>query len=170
MGKARNGSERLRVPGDLKKPAQMEEIHRKTYKRLSRDELLEITKLHGEGSPVSSLAQQFQISERQLHRILKNQANSGRLPPVLTDPAAPRNRHTQPSLQEFHSAWIYEELLADPHVTLDHIGAGLRSYFNLDVSNSTIWRHIRGGTLENHGFPGHTRANADQRNDGPLTV
>jgi hypothetical protein len=43
MGNARKGSEGLRVAGDLKKRAHMEEIHRKVYKRLSRDELLEIT-------------------------------------------------------------------------------------------------------------------------------
>jgi AraC-like DNA-binding protein len=148
----------------------MEELRRKPYKRLSREELVEAARLHGEGAPVSLLAQQFQISERQLHRVLKNQANASILPPDVRDAAPARARRVQPFLQEFHSAWIYEELLSDPHITLDHIASGLRSYFNLDVSNSTIWRHIRGGTLEHHGFPGYTRLNADQRDDERLTV
>jgi hypothetical protein len=131
-----------------------EALWRKPYKRLSRDELLEIVRLHGEGIPVSFLAVQFQSSERQLHRIVKDQAAG---PVAQTDTDERCNRRMQPFLQEFHSAWIYEELVANPHISMDLIADGLRTYFNIDVSNSTIWRHIKGGTLERHGFPGYTR-------------
>jgi hypothetical protein len=130
-----------------------EELRRKPYKRLSHEELLEATRMHQQGTATSVIAQQFQISERQLHRVLKNQP---------TEPSPPRPRHVQPFIQEFHSAWIFEELLHDPHLGLDYIADGLRTYFNLDVSTSTIWRHIRGGALEAHGFPGFTRQPSDR--------
>jgi hypothetical protein len=138
-----------------------EELRRKPYKRLSHDELVEAIHLHEQGTATAVIAQQFQISERQLHRLLKNQ-------PTETPP--PRTRHVQPFIQEFHSAWIFEELLQDPHSSLDHIAAGLRTYFNLDVSTSTIWRHIRGGALEAHGFPGFTRQSSDRTQEPPLIV
>jgi hypothetical protein len=95
-----------------------------------------------------------------LHRVLKNQPK---------ETTSPRNRHVQPFIQEFHSAWIYEELLNDPHLSLEHIASGLHAYFNLDVSCSTIWRHIRGGALEAHGFPGFTRAQAEGQQPESLT-
>jgi hypothetical protein len=130
-----------------------EELRRKPYKRLSHEELVEATRLHEQGMATSVIAQQFEISDRQLHRLLKNQP---------TDPPLPRARHVQPFIQEFHSAWLFEELLHDPHVSLDHLAAGLRAYFSLDVSTSTIWRHIRGGALEGHGFPGFTRPSSER--------
>jgi hypothetical protein len=132
-----------------------EELRRKAYKRLSSEELIEVTRLHNDGAPTVTLAQQFQVSERQLHRILKN-------PPKELTPL--RSRHAQPFIQAFHSAWIYEELIQDPHFSLDQIASGLRVYFGLNVSCSTIWRHIRGGALESHGFPGFTRSISDRLN------
>jgi hypothetical protein len=137
------------------------ELRRKPYKRLSPDELAEVTRLHEAGTSTSALAQQFQMSERQLHRVLKNQPKEA---------ASARSRHLQPFIQEFHSAWIYEELRNDPHLSLDHVASGLRAYFNLDVSCSTIWRHIRGGALEAHGFPGFTRPPNERQQPDSLTV
>jgi hypothetical protein len=128
-----------------------ETLHRKAYKRLTPDEIAEIAARHSDGTPLSALAQEFHVSERQLHRILKQQPR---------DPTAQRSRHIQPFIQDFHSAWIYEELKTDPHSSLDHIASGLRTYFDLNVSCSTVWRHIRGGTLEAHGFAGYTRPEA----------
>jgi hypothetical protein len=96
-----------------------------------------------------------------LHRVLKSQPK---------EPVSVRGRHIQPFIQEFHSAWIFEELHNDPHLGLDHIASGLRTYFNLDVSCSTIWRHIRGGALEAHGFPGFTRPPNDHQQSDGLTV
>jgi hypothetical protein len=131
----------------------MDPVKRKPYKRMSPDEVLAASRAHAEGLPVSTLAQQFQISERQLHRLLKNQSNAPDLPPE----APPRPRRVPAFIQEFHSAWLFEELVLDNRVTLDYLADGLKGYFNLDVSTSTIWRHIRGGTLEAHGFPGFTK-------------
>jgi hypothetical protein len=95
-----------------------------------------------------------------LHRLLKT-------PPKELTPL--RCRHIQPFIQEFHSAWIFEELLKDPHFSLEQIASGLKAYFGLDVSCSTIWRHIRGGALESHGFPGFTRPPSDHQQGDPLT-
>jgi hypothetical protein len=147
----------------------MDELKRKPYKRLSPDELMAATRSHLEGIPVSTLAQQFQISERQLHRLLKNQSTASNLSLEIPE-ASPRSRHVQPFIQEFHSAWLFEELVNDPRVTLDHLAAGLNGYFNLDVSTSTIWRHIRGGGLEGHGFPGFTRSSEDALASGSMPV
>lgn len=145
-----------------------EEIKRKQYKRLKPEELEEAIRLRADGVPISNLAQRFSISERQLHRILKQEStkmnqslNPAEMEPNQEVPTT-KQRHVQSVIQEHHSAWIYEELLNDPHVTLDSLAAGLQSYFNLEVSQSTIWRHIRCGGLEAHGFPGHTK-NTDEQ-------
>lgn len=145
-----------------------EEIKRKQYKRLKPEELEEAIRLRADGVPIANLAQRFSISERQLHRILKQESTkmSQSLNPAEIEPnqevQAPKQNHIQSVIQEHHSAWIYEELLNDPHVTLESLVAGLQTYFGLEVSSSTIWRHIRRGGLESHGFPGHTKTTDDQ--------
>ena len=138
----------------------MQELRRKPYKRLKPEEIMEASRLRSEGVSVSALAHQFGVSERQLHRILKNQTTQ----PAIMDQALlqPKPKHAQSVLQEHHSAWIFEELHADPHVTLEHIASGLAAYFGITVSPSTIWRHIRKGGLEDHGFPGFTKEQPDE--------
>ena len=137
----------------LMEEAPLQELHRKQYKRLKPDEIAEAARLRAEGIAVAALAQQFEISERQLHRVLKNQMAG----PPIGNPFIQKGKHGQSSLQEHHSAWINEELLSDPHVTLDYLASGLAAYFGVNVSTSTIWRHIKGGGMEAQGFPGHTR-------------
>jgi hypothetical protein len=132
--------------------ADPEKLNRKPYKRLTPDELSEICRLYKNGTPLPNLAQRFGISERQLHRVIK---------PHPEEQTTQRSGRLLPFIQEFHSAWIYEELLDNPHYSLDHIASGLRTYFDLNVSCSTVWRHIRGGTLEAHGFSGYTRRGSD---------
>jgi transposase len=136
-------------------------LERKPYKRLSREEFSEVLRLRKDGIAVSALADQFQISERQLHRLLKSQIEGS---PLLSPSqgSAARARQLQGSIQQFHSAWIYEELITNPRVPLDNLVEGLKAYFGLEVSTSTVWRHIRGGGLENQGFPGFTRMNEDK--------
>lgn len=151
-----------------------EEIKRKAYKRLSHEELDEAIRLRSEGIPISNLAQRFSISERQLHRILKQESNkmSQTLNPVDIEPNQdqhePKQSHIQSVIQEHHSAWIYEELLYDPHVTLDSLVYGLQKCFGLEVSQSTIWRHIRKGGLEAQGFPGYTKSDDKTHQDAAL--
>lgn len=140
----------------MEEPGAMQELKRKPYKRLKREEIMEAARLRTEGVSVSTLAHQFGVSERQLHRILKNQASQQPITDAALMPGT-KQKHIQSVLQENHSAWIYEELQADPHVTLEHLAAGLLAYFGISVSQSTIWRHIRKGGLEEHGFPGHTK-------------
>jgi transposase len=143
----------IQPPNPQKVIHRMDLLKRKPYKRMTPEEVQAAARAHAEGLPVATLASQFQVSERQLHRILKNQANPADLPPDV--PAKPR--HIPAYIQEFHSAWLYEELILDSRVTLDYLAEGLKGYFNLDVSTSTVWRHIRGGSLEAHGFPGFTK-------------
>ncbi|OHT13223.1 hypothetical protein TRFO_16656 [Tritrichomonas foetus] len=145
-----------------------EEIRRKAYKRLRPEELAEAIRLRAEGVPISNLAQKFTISERQLHRILKQESTklSQQMNPSEIEPQThlqPTQRHIQSVIQEHHSAWIFEELLNDPHVTLESLAVGLQLYFGLEVSQSTIWRHIRCGGLESHGFPGYTKSTEDNQ-------
>lgn len=137
----------------------MDPLHRKPYKRLQKDEIIDIIRLRNEGLSVSSLAIQFNISERQIHRVLKQ------------DPKTDANEENQPKhtaspslLQNHHSAWLYEELLSDPHITLDSLSNGLYNYFNLEVSPSTVWRHIRNGGMKAHGFDGLSKDENGQKN------
>ena len=132
------------------------EIQRKAYKRLTQEEQSEVLRLHSEGIAVSALAQHFSISERQLHRIIKLSQNN--------DSQIPKNtKKPQTVLKDHHSAWIYEELLVDPNVTLSYLVFGLECFFGLKVSQSTLWRHIHGGALEAHGFPGFTKQSTGEQ-------
>lgn len=139
----------------------IQELRRKPYKRLTQEDIQEAVHLRANGVAVSCIATQLQVSERQLHRVLKNQANA-----VMGEPTGiimpPKSKHVHGVIQENHSAWIFEELHVDPHITLESLANGLLIYFGLTVSPSTIWRHIRGGGLEEHGFPGFTKIAEEQ--------
>ena len=139
-----------------------EEIRRKAYKRLLPEELQEAIQLRSEGVPISSLAQRYSISERQLHRVLKQEANKV-AQPLPTEVEPQHQKHVQGVLQEHHSAWLFEELVNDSKVTLESLAEGLKLYFGLDVSQSTIWRHIKMGGLEAHGFPGYTKKTEEEQ-------
>ena len=136
------------------------EINRKAYRRLTPEEVQQVLQIRSEGVPVSAIAQQFDISDRQIHRILNQRTRSEGGETV--EPSGKHTKGQQCHLREQHSAWIYEELLNDPSITLESLAMGLKMYFNIDVSLSTIWRHIRCGGLEAQGFPGYTKTTEDQ--------
>lgn len=129
----------------------MDPLHRKPYKRLSKDEIVNIIRLRNDGLSVSSLAVQFNISERQIHRILKQEPKND------SSEEQPKHAANTQILQNHHSAWLFEELNNDPHITLESLATGLHNYFDIDVSTSTIWRHIRNGGMKAHGFEGFAR-------------
>ena len=127
----------------------MNQLKRKDYKRLSQTEIDEVLILRQNGSSVSSIANKFNSSERQIHRIVKAAAtgqlnrkeNSNKNEDIL-------QKLNQSVLQEHHFAWISEELKSDPGITLECISERLQEEFGISISVSTIWRYQKNGFFE----------------------
>ena len=122
-----------------------DELHRKPYNHVTPEQIEEMRTKKDAGISINELATEYNLSSRQIHRLLTN-----------TTPITPKKKK-ESQLKLVHSAYIFEELLLNPATSNSALAAGLEQYFGLKVSTATIWRHIRSGAMEAHGFPGHTR-------------
>lgn len=126
----------------------MTAVTRKEYKRLSKEEIEQIIEMKASGTAVSDLAHQFNSSERQIHRILNAHAN-GTLKDKDDKKEIPiTQRFDNTTLQEHHLAWMQEEMILDPEVSVESLIERMYNLFGVRPSISTIWRHIKQNTIE----------------------
>ena len=114
---------------------------RKDYKRLSDVEIQEIIVQKNNGVSAAQIAQQFQCSERQIHRILKKNLNGELIKREKKESDSILQKLDTALLQEHHYAWIMEETYLEPNLSVEIISDRLSEQFNARISVTTVWRN-----------------------------